>query len=87
MIAPFSVAWPIKQLPLVQRTSFWGAFCVEKPADLLRFSPACGSVDFEIFVCYNFNAHTEANCSQETISRIRWQAEMPVVLSAFLLCG
>lgn len=50
MIAPFSVAWPIKQLPLVQRTSFWGAFCVEKPADLLRFSPACGSVDFEIFI-------------------------------------
>jgi hypothetical protein len=59
VIASFSVAWPIKQLPLVQRTSFWGAFCVEKPADLLRFSPACGSVDFEIFVCYNFSAHTE----------------------------
>lgn len=79
----FSVAWPIKQLPLVQSTSFWGAFCVEKPADLLRFSPACGSVILKFLCAIILSLTRRANCSQKTISRISWQAEMPVVLSAF----
>lgn len=83
VIAPFRFLGRSSNCRLCRAPRFGGAFCVEKPADLLRFSPACGSVILKFLCAIILSLTRRANCSRETIIRIRWQVEMPVVLSAF----